>query len=184
MQIKFDIIIKNQSKSIIKFKTTKTKQNLKKSQSNNFIELFQTKLSSHEKFNSIKIFSNVNLIKSSIIFIAFIVTIKHTVTNSKSWTQIVNRKTVKKIQKINTTDIIKKIKFDEKTTWKNRWMIMISTTSINQIDCMKYQNKMNNIFKKINIHDVLIITTEKFKTKNFIVFTIIEKNTTKQFIKY
>ena len=36
-------------------------------------------------------------------------------------------------------------------------MIMISTTSINQIDCMKYRNPMSNVFQKINIHDVLIV---------------------------
>ena len=78
----------------------------------------------------------------------------------------------------------KKIKIDEKTAWKNRWLIMISKTSINQIDCMKYQNKMNNAFKNVNIHDVLIITTELSQTKNFIIFTMIEKNTANQLINH
>ena len=62
-------------------------------------------------------------------------------------------------------------------------MIMISTASISQIDCMKYRNKMNNAFKKINIHDVLIIAAEMFKTKHFIIFTMIEKNIANQLIK-
>ena len=53
---------------------------------------------------------------------------------------------------------------------------MISTTSINQIDCMKYRNKMNNVFKKINIYDVLIIAAEMFKIKHFIIFIVIETN--------
>ena len=38
--------------------------------------------------------------------------------------------------------------------------------------------------KKINIHDVLVIIAEMFKTKNFIIFTIVKKNTAKQLIKY
>ena len=62
-------------------------------------------------------------------------------------------------------------------------MIMISTTSINQINCMNYRNKMNNVFKKINIHDVLIIAVEMFKIKHFIIFTMIEKNTANQLIE-
>ena len=62
-------------------------------------------------------------------------------------------------------------------------MIMISTASINQINCMKYQNKMNNVFKKINIHDILIIAAEMFKIKHFIIFTMIEKNIANQLIE-
>ena len=120
MQTKLNIIIKNQFKLIIKSETTKTAQNSKKSQTINlqtinFIKSFQIKLSSHETFKSIEIFSNFNSIKSLIAFIVFIITIKHVVTNSKSWTQMINQKTVKKIQKINTIDMIKKIKIDEKT---------------------------------------------------------------------
>ena len=63
-------------------------------------------------------------------------------------------------------------------------MIMISTTPINQINCMKYPNKINNVFKKINIHDVLVITAELFKTKNFIIFTVTKKNTANQLINH
>ena len=62
-------------------------------------------------------------------------------------------------------------------------MIMISTAPINQINCMKYRNKMNNVFKKINIHDVLIIAAEMSKTKHFIIFTVVEKNTANQLIE-
>ena len=79
--------------------------------------------------------------------------------------------------------MIKKVKIDEETAWKNRRMIMISTASINQINCMKYRNKINNIFKKINIHDILIIGAEMFKTKHFIIFTMIEKNTANQLVE-
>ena len=62
-------------------------------------------------------------------------------------------------------------------------MIMISTASINQINCMKYRNKMNNVFKKTNIHDVLIIAAEMSKIKHFIIFTVIEKNIANQLIQ-
>ena len=79
--------------------------------------------------------------------------------------------------------MMKKIKIDEKTTWKNRRMIMISTASINQINCMKYRNKMNNVFKKINIHDVLIVAAEMSKIKHFIIFTVIETNIANQLIQ-
>ena len=62
-------------------------------------------------------------------------------------------------------------------------MIMILTASINQINCMKYRNKINNIFKKINIHDVLVIAAEMSKTKHSIIFTVVEKNTANQLIQ-
>ena len=62
-------------------------------------------------------------------------------------------------------------------------MIMISTASINQINCMKYRNKMNNAFKKINIHDVLVIAAKMSKIKHFIIFTMIEKNIANQLIE-
>ena len=89
MQAKLNIIIKNQFKLIIKFETTKTTQNSKKSQTINlqtinFIKSFQIKSSSHETFKSIEIFLNFNSIKSSIVFIVFITTTKYAVTNSKS----------------------------------------------------------------------------------------------------
>ena len=63
-------------------------------------------------------------------------------------------------------------------------MIMISTASINQINCIKYQNKMNVVFKKINIHNVLIVAANLFKIKNFIISTMTEKNMANQLIKY
>ena len=89
MQTQLNIIIKNQFKLIIKSETTKTTQNLKKSQTINsqtinFIKSLQIKSSNHETFKSIEIFSNFNLIKSSIIFIVFIITIKYAITKSKS----------------------------------------------------------------------------------------------------
>ena len=86
------------------------------------------------------------------------------------------------LHRVKISDLAK-FKIDEKTAWKNRRMIMISTASINQINCMKYRNKMNNVFKKINIYDVLIITAEMFKIKHFIIFTVIEKNTANQLIQ-
>ena len=48
---------------------------------------------------------------------------------------------------------------------------------------MKYQNKMNNAFKKANIHDILIIAAEMSKIKHFIIFTVTEKNTANQLIE-
>ena len=85
IQIKLNIIIKNQFKSIVKFETTKTAQNFKKLLLTiNFIKSLQIKLSNHETFKLIKIFSNFNLIKSLIIFMIFIITIKSTMTNEKS----------------------------------------------------------------------------------------------------
>ena len=85
MQIKLNMIIKNQFKSVAKFKTTKTAQNFKKSLLTiNFIKSSQIKSSNYETFNSIKIFSTFNSIKLSIIFMTFIITIKHTVTNDQS----------------------------------------------------------------------------------------------------
>ena len=86
MQIKLNMIIKNQFKLAVKFKTTKTAQNFKKSSlAINFIKSFQIKLSSHETFKSVKFFfSNFNSIKSLIIFMISIITIKHTATNEES----------------------------------------------------------------------------------------------------
>ena len=114
MQAKLNIIIKNQFKSATKFKTAKAAQGFKKPQTINFIKSFQIKSSNHETFKSIGIFSNFSLIKSSIIFIVFIIIAKHATTSLKSWAQVVNRKIAKKIQKINVTDIARKIKIDEK----------------------------------------------------------------------
>ena len=82
------------------------------------------------------------------------------------------------------TDMAKKAKIDEKTAWKNRRMIMISTTPISQINCMKYRNKMNIAFKKVNICDVLVVAADLFKIKNSAIFTITEKNTASQLIKH
>ena len=48
---------------------------------------------------------------------------------------------------------------------------------------MKYRNKMNNVLKKIKIHDVLVIAAEMSKIKHFIIFTMIEKNTANQLIE-
>ena len=62
-------------------------------------------------------------------------------------------------------------------------MIMISTTPINQIDCMKYRNRMNNALKKVNIHDVLVVAAEMSKIKHFIIFTVAETNTANQLIQ-
>ena len=86
-------------------------------------------------------------------------------------------KNSQKIQKNSMIDMITKIKIDEKTAWKNRRIIMISTASINQINCIKYQNKMNIVFKKINIYNVLIVATSMLKIKIFIIFTMIKKKT-------
>ena len=183
MQTKLNMIIKNQSKLATKFETAKAAQGFKKSLMINLIKSSQIKSSSYETFKSIEIPLNFNSIKSSIVFVVFITTAKHATKNSKSWTQVVNRGTAKKIQKINTADMMKKAKIDEKATWKNRRMIMISTTSINQIDCMKYRNRMNNALKKINIHDVLVVAAEMSKIKHFIIFTVIETNTANQLIQ-
>ena len=60
---------------------------------------------------------------------------------------------------------------------------MISTAPTNQINCMKYRNKMNNALKKVNIHDVLVIAAEMSKTKHFIIFTVAEKNIANQLIQ-
>ena len=85
MQIKLNIIIKNQFKSAAKFKTTKTTQNFKKSSlAINFIKSLQIKSSKYEIFKLIKIFSNFNSIKSLIVSMIFIITIKHTATNEES----------------------------------------------------------------------------------------------------
>ena len=62
-------------------------------------------------------------------------------------------------------------------------MIMIPIAPINQINCMKYRNKMNNALKKANIHDVLVIAAEMSKTKHFIIFTVAEKNIANQLIE-
>ena len=52
MQIKLNMIIKNQFKLTTKFETTKTAQNIKKSQTFNSFKSFQIKSSSHETFKS------------------------------------------------------------------------------------------------------------------------------------
>ena len=83
MQIKLNMIIKNQFKLITKFETTKTAQNFKKSQMINSIKSFQIKSLNYKTFKLI-IFSNFNPIKSSIIFVVFIIMIKYAITNSKS----------------------------------------------------------------------------------------------------
>ena len=82
MQTKLNMIIKNQFKLITKFKTTKTAQNFKKSQMINSIKSFQIKSSNYKTFK-LTIFSNFNSVKSLIIFVVFIITIKHAITNLK-----------------------------------------------------------------------------------------------------
>ena len=89
MQTKFDLIIKNQSKSIknqneTKSETTKTKQDFKKSYMINTIKPSQIKSPNHETFRSITIIENFRAVKSSIISEIFIITIKNTATNSES----------------------------------------------------------------------------------------------------
>ena len=84
MQIKLNMIIKNQFKLATKSETTKTAQNFKKSQTINSIKSSQIKSSNHETFKSTEIFSNFNSIKSLIVFTVFITTTKHAITNSKS----------------------------------------------------------------------------------------------------
>ena len=84
MQIKLNMIIKNQSKFVTKPEMTKAAQDFKTSQTINSIKSPQIKSSSHETFKSTEIFSNFNSIKSSIIFIVFITTAKHAITNFES----------------------------------------------------------------------------------------------------
>ena len=84
MQTKLNMIIKNQFKSVTKFKTTKKAQNFRKSLTINFIKSFQIKSSNQKIFKSTEIFSNFNSIKSLMIFIAFKTTIKHAIINLKS----------------------------------------------------------------------------------------------------
>ena len=48
---------------------------------------------------------------------------------------------------------------------------------------MNYRNKINNAFKKINIHDVLIVAAEMSRIRHFIIFTMIEKNIANQLIE-
>ena len=120
MQAKLDMIIKNQFKLVTRPETAKAAQSSKKSQTINLqtinpIKPPQIKPPSHETFKPTGTFSNFSSIKSSIISIVPITTAKHAATNSESWTQVVNRETAKKIQKINMTDMTKKAKIDEKT---------------------------------------------------------------------
>ena len=84
MQTKLNMIIKNQFKLVTKSEMTKAAQSFKKSQTINSIKSSQIKSSSHETFKSTEIFSNFSSIKSSIVFIVFITTTKHAITNSKS----------------------------------------------------------------------------------------------------
>ena len=84
MQAKLNMIIKNQFKLITKSETTKTAQNIKKSQTFNLFKSFQIKSSNHKTFRSIILFFNFNSIKSSITSIVFIITTKHAITSSES----------------------------------------------------------------------------------------------------
>ena len=89
MQIKLNMIIKNQFKLVTRSETTKTAQNSKKSQTINLqtinlMKSLQIKSSSHETFKSTEILSNFSSIKSSIISIVSITTAKHAATNSES----------------------------------------------------------------------------------------------------
>ena len=89
MQAKLNMIIKNQSKLVTRFETTKTAQSSKKSQTINLqtinlIKSPQIKSSRHETFKSTETFQNSNSIKSSIVSIVSITTAKHVVTSSKS----------------------------------------------------------------------------------------------------
>ena len=49
---------------------------------------------------------------------------------------------------------------------------------------MNYRNKMNIVFKKVNIRDVLVVAANLFKIKIFIIFTMTEKKTASQLIKH
>ena len=115
MQVKLEMIIKNQFKLITKSEMAKAAQSPKKPQTINSIKSFQIKSSSYETFKSIEILSNLSSIRSSIISIVPITTAKHATTNSESWAQVVNRETAKKIQKITMTNRAKKAKIDEET---------------------------------------------------------------------
>ena len=84
MQVKLNMIIKNQSKLVTKFEMTKAAHDFKKSQTINSIKSLQIKSSGHETFKSTEIFSNFSSIKSSIIFIVSITTAKHATTNFES----------------------------------------------------------------------------------------------------
>ena len=84
MQIKLNMIVKNQFKSVIKSETAKPAQDFKKLLMINFIKSLQIKSSNHETFKLTEIFSNFSSIKLLIIFIVFITTAKYAITNSKS----------------------------------------------------------------------------------------------------
>ena len=115
MQAKLDMIIKNQSKLVTKSEMAKAAQGPKTPQTINSIKPPQIKSSSHETFKSTETPPNPSSIRPSIVSIVPITTAKHATTNSESWAQVVNRKTVKKIQKITMADRAKKVKIDEET---------------------------------------------------------------------
>ena len=84
MQIKLNMIIKNQSKLATKFETAKAAQDFKKSLMINFIKSSQIKPSNHETFKSTETSLNFSSIKSSIVSVVSIITAKHATKNSKS----------------------------------------------------------------------------------------------------
>ena len=84
MQVKLNMIIKNQSKLVTKFEMTKAAQGPKKSQTINSIKPPQIKSSSHKTFKSTGTPSNLSSIRSLIISIVPITTVKHATTNSES----------------------------------------------------------------------------------------------------
>ena len=89
MQIKFDLIIKNQFKLIknqneTKLKIAKIEQDFKKSHMINTIKPSQIKPPNREIFRLIKIIKNSRAVKLSIVFEIFITTAKNTATNLKS----------------------------------------------------------------------------------------------------
>ena len=68
--------------------------------------------------------------------------------------------------------------------WLIRHMIVRSKNRISNINSIKYRIKINNAIKQDKKHDVLIQTVQLSRTKQYIMFTIIENSIAQKLIEY
>ena len=128
MQIKLNIIIKNQNELIknqtkTKSETTKIEQNPNKQHISKSLQPPQIKPPTQQQFGPPMAQKITASIKTSMIFVIFIITAKtaaktapSTAINTNSWAQVVSKKTIKKIQKINQAETIKNAQIQKQMT--------------------------------------------------------------------
>jgi isochorismate hydrolase len=100
-------------------------------------------------------------------------------TSSSIWAEVVSKNIIKNTNQRNKAQIAK---LNETLQWKSRRMIMFSKNFVNEINSSECRNRMNKRLKNEKV-DILITMINLSRTKNSIVFTVLEKNTANQLIQ-